>query len=244
MAKASGRTNALARLARAENRIVRPGDFTDLYVNPSPEFARMVRTGILDKVAHGYYLLVPDQRRGRVWTPEIEGVALGIAIADYGRDGASLMGPSAARALGAIPRALATATVAIAKQRPPVQTKFGEARFVTRKLRTLDRQRIDTEIVRGWTTTPEQTALDLADRPTLGGITAATASEGVRALTDRIDRSLLEQLATAQRKVRAYQRLCWVAGLPPPPRILHGVPARDLDTLTADPSDYGILIAP
>lgn len=232
---------ALEQLARTGNRVLRPGDFTDLYVNPHPEFTRMVETGILDRVAHGYYLLVPDQWRGRKWKPEIEVVALGIAVADYGRDGAALMGPAAARALGAIPRALATATVASAKKRPALQTKFGEVRFVTRNVEVLDRQRLETPVVKGWVTTPEQTALDIADRPNLGGITAVTAAEAIRALARRVDRTIVKDLADAQRKPGAFQRLCWVAGFPPPDTVRKGVPTRGLESAGVSPSDYGLV---
>ena len=90
-------------LARTGNRVVKPGDFGDVYTNPWAEFARLTRTGVLAKLAHGYYILIPEDRRSGYWMPEIEGVALGIAVADYGRDGAVLMGPAAGRALGAIP---------------------------------------------------------------------------------------------------------------------------------------------
>src|SRR5438874_12539652 len=97
-----------ARLTRTENRILRPRDFDDVYANPGGEFGRLARTGVLDRLAHGYYLLVPEEHRGAFWRPEVEGVALGVTVADYGRDAVALMGPSAARLLGAIPRALAT----------------------------------------------------------------------------------------------------------------------------------------
>lgn len=53
---------------------------------------------------------------GRLWLPSLEGAAAGIASTIYGADNAILMGVSAARVLGVIPRALATAVVAVPKQ--------------------------------------------------------------------------------------------------------------------------------
>src|SRR5689334_22354967 len=123
-------TARVAQLAQTGNRVLKPGDFRDTYTNPWEEFARLTRTGVLAKLAHGYYVLVPEEHRGRYWAPEIEGIALGIANADYERDDVALMGPTAARALGVIPRALATATVAIPRQRPVLNTAAGRIHFV------------------------------------------------------------------------------------------------------------------
>ncbi len=123
---------SMRQLARTGNRVLRPGAFHDIYANPWEEFARLTKAGVLTKLAHGYYLLVPEEQRRGHWTPEVEGLALGIALADYGRDVVALMGPAAARLLGAIPRALATATVAIPRQRPALTTSYGGVQFVTR----------------------------------------------------------------------------------------------------------------
>ena len=46
----------------------------------------------------------------------LEAAAAGIATAIYGPDDVIVMGPSAARLHGAIPRALATATIAVPSQ--------------------------------------------------------------------------------------------------------------------------------
>lgn len=230
-----------APLARAENRLLRPRDFPDLYVNPHAEFARLVERGYLAKVAHGYYLLIPEDRRGGYWQPEIEAVALGIAVADYGRDNAAVMGPGAARLLGALPRALATTTTAVPRQRPVVHTAYGDVQFVKRKIETLEVQRIDTEVVIGWVTTPEQTALDLADRPTLGEVTPALAGEMIRQLARGIEPRDVEELAQNHRKRAAWQRYCWAVGLPPPVQRRVGVPTLGLPGGgEADLGDYGM----
>jgi len=230
----------VARLVRSENRLLRPRDFADAYADAWAEFNRLAEAGALAKVAHGYYVLIPEERRGEYWQPEVEGVALGIAVADYGRDAVTLMGPSAGRLLGAIPRALATATVAIPRQRPPLLTTAGRVQFVTRKVERLDTQRVVTDITAGWVTTPEQTVLDLADRPDLGDIGPATAEEAIRALAGRCDPELVARLAHDQRKSGAWQRYCWLAGLPARP-IRKGVPTRGLQG-AADPADYGLVV--
>ena len=233
------RGGGLTHLWRTENRVVKPGDFRDVYVNPAEEFARMMRAGTLARVAHGYYVLVPEEQRGDYWQPEVEGVALGIAVADYGRDVVALMGPAAARMLGAIPRALATATIAIPRQRPAVTTTVGRVQFVTRTVARLDTQRVTTEITTGWMTTPEQTALDLADRPGLGGAGPATIEEAIRALAPRCDPPLVERLARAQHKLAGWQRYCWIAGLPALP-VHADVPTRGLHA-QVDPAVYGLV---
>jgi hypothetical protein len=229
----------VALLARTENRVLRPRDFRDAYANPGGEFARLNRNGLLAKLAHGYYLLVPDNQRGAYWQPEIEGVALGVAVADYGRDAVALTGPTAARVLGAIPRALATAAVAVPRERPALQTTAGRIQFVTRKVERLDIQRTTTDVTTGWVTTPEQTVLDLADRPTLAGIAPATAEEAIRALAPRCDAQLIARLARAQHKIAAWQRFCWLVDLPAQP-VRHGVPTFGLHG-NADPADYGLV---
>ena len=228
----------MTQLARTGNRILRPGDFHDTYANPWEEFARLTRTGVLAKLAHGYYLLIPEAHRDGYWAPEVEGVALGIAVAAYGRDPVALMGPTAARLLGAIPRALGTATVAVPRQRPALVTTLGRVQFVKRTVERLDTQRVTTDITAGWVTTVEQTVLDLADRPNLGGITPVTAEEAIKTLGGRCDQQLVANLARAQRKLAAWQRYCWVLGLPAP-AIRRHVPTYGLRGV-GDPAEYGL----
>jgi hypothetical protein len=229
------------RLAGTGNRVLKPGAFHDTYTNPWEEFARLTRTGVLAKLAHGHYLLIPEEQRGGYWAPELEGVALGIAVADYGRDQVALMGPTAARVLGAIPRALATATVAVPRQRPALETTAGRVQFVTRAVEPLDTQRVTTNITTGWVTTPEQTVLDLADRPYLGDITPATVEEAIRTLAGRCDQQLVARLARAQHKVAAWQRYCWLLGLPAPTERRH-LPTYGLRGV-GNPAEYGLEVA-
>ncbi|MGB8386716.1 MAG: hypothetical protein WCE76_02440, partial [Mycobacterium sp.] len=67
--------------------------------------------------------MVPQDMVGRQWVPSLEAAAAGIASAIYGATDAVLMGISAARVLGAIPRALATAVVAVPGQHRPIRLK-------------------------------------------------------------------------------------------------------------------------
>lgn len=194
-------------LARAEPAVVRPRDLTEQWAMPRKELHHLARQGVLLRLAHGYYAVVPEPARGRRWVPSVEAAGLAIAQVDYGRDGAVVMGPSAARLLGHVPRALGTATIAAPKQRPPVETAAGRVRFVTRTVADLDVQRVETELGPGWVTTPEQTLVDLLDRPTLGGFADTDAREAIRALAEVADLDLAIRLADDQHKRRVHDRL-------------------------------------
>lgn len=228
-------------IAAADPRVVRPVDLRDVYANPSKELARLTEAGALLHLAHGYYAVVPETYRATRWRPPIEAVGLGIAQADYGRDGAAVMGPSAARLLESLPRALGMSVVATGKQRPTLRTTVGRVRFVTRDLDGLDLQRADTVLATGWVTTPEQTILDLADRPELGGLPAADVAEAIRALAAKANWERIGELAENQRKRPAAVRAAWVAGVEPPVRVSRPVRGEGLTgARDADPDAYGI----
>jgi hypothetical protein len=163
-------------------------------------------------VANGYYTVVPLEQRGTSWKPTLEAVAAGIAVATYGPDEAVLMGVSAARIHGAIPRALATAVVAIPRQRPVINLKDrkGIVVFVKRRVGELDAERMPTDLGRALVTTIEQTILDLAHRPALGNARADVPA-AVRALMARCDRKLLDELAVEQRLGAARDRAVQIA---------------------------------
>ena len=231
-------------LTSGENRLVRPVDHRTTFADPAHALSYYASTGVLSKVAHGYYLVVPEEQRGGSWKPELEAVALGMAVTVFGVDGAALTGVSAARALGAIPRALAAATVAVSRQRHTVMTSLGEVRFQKREVQKLDLQRAVTEIVTGWTTTPEQTVLDLAHKPNGGIVTVATVGEAIRALLPRCDLDLVGQLAVRQRRAVAWQRLAWLAGRPVPATGRRGVSTGGLTGGPGDPAEYGLVAVP
>jgi predicted transcriptional regulator of viral defense system len=130
----------------------------------------------------------------------------GIAQADYGTDAVALMGVSAARQHGAIPRAIAVAVVAVPKQRPTLRLAVGELGFVERDVSRLEVERLDGELTNGWVTTVEQTLLDLAARPALGGLTMNEIRQAAEALATRADWELLVRLAKKQHRPSALRR--------------------------------------
>ena len=201
-------------LVRRGNKVLRPRDVGDVYAHPRPELARLVGTGALVRLATGYFVLIPQERLGdREWRPELEAATLGLAQADYGVDRVALMGVSAARHHGAVPRAVGVAVVAVPKQRPRLRTRFGDALFVKRDVARLDVERVDTQVTSGWVTTVEQTLLDLAARPTLGGLAESDLVAAVRALSPRADWTLVRQLAGAQHRPAALAAATRIAGV-------------------------------
>lgn len=200
-------------LARRPFGVVRPLDAAAVYARPPQEFSCLAGRGLLHKVATGYYAVVPPHSTDRNWLPGREAVAYGIGAADYGPDAAVLMGLSAARLHGAIPRALGLAVVAIPKNRPRVTLADREAHvlFVRRDTARLDADRLSTDLGGALVRAVEQTLLDLAHRPDVGGV-PAEAREAVRALWPRADLAILEQLAGDQRLRTALRRArTWAA---------------------------------
>ena len=63
------------------------------------------------------------------------------------------------------------------------------------------------ELGAGWVTTVEQTLLDVAWRPDLGGLAEADAEEVIGLLVRRADIDQVSRLAYAQRKAAALHRL-------------------------------------
>ncbi len=200
-----------AYVAKSGNRVMRPRDLD--YQDATLVLRLLLQRDAVYRLAQGYYLVPPDSHRGvRSWRPSIEAVALGIAVADYSRDEVALMGVSAARLRGVPARAVATGIIAIPKShRPKLMTAFGEIHFVSRKAQRLDLERAHTDVVEGWATTPEQTILDVARRPTMGDISPTTASEIVTELALQADWELVKQLAHQQRARPALARASWLA---------------------------------
>src|SRR6266550_4124009 len=187
-------------LALSGNRVLRTQDLAPFYSNPAKEAARLTEHGILVKLATGYFVIVPEDRRDGAWRPAIEDVALGMGVADYGVEHTALVGPSAARVLGVLPRALSNAVLAVPVHRAPLTTTAGKVIFTFQDTGRLDLQRTTTEMVTGYVTTPEQTLLDLATRPSLGGISLEQAAEARRALLSFSDLERVRSLARAQHR--------------------------------------------
>ena len=78
--------------------------------------------------------------------------------------------------------------------------------FVRRDLAQTDLQRAATELGAGWVTSIEQTVLDLAARPELGGV-PSEAKAAIQALLPRADQSMLGDLAARQRRTATLHRL-------------------------------------
>ena len=194
-------------LAQTPMKTIRPRDAGDIYAHPRAELARLTERGLLHRVADGYYVVIPQDMIGRRWIPGLEAAAAGIASAIYGVDDVVVMGPSAARLHGAIPRALATATIAVPRQHREIELYDRPAvvRFVKRHTDLLDAERIDTALGPALVTTPEQTVLDLAHRPELGMVDVDIRS-AVIALLARSDRQRLSALALDQRRAASLRR--------------------------------------
>jgi predicted transcriptional regulator of viral defense system len=179
-----------------------------VYAQPRGEVRRLERRGALHRLAHGYYVVVPQEYVGTDWMPALEAAAAGIATADFGPGNVVLMGISAARVHGAIPRALATAVVATPSQRNTITLADRDAkvRFVKRDTARLDAERMSTELGPVLVTTAEQTVLDLGRRPGLGDA-EDEARDAVRILLTRTDPALLDNLAKAQRAQSSLRRV-------------------------------------
>jgi predicted transcriptional regulator of viral defense system len=195
------------RLARRPFGVLRPADAVEVYANPAKDLARLADRGSLHKIATGYYAVVPPHSTDRAWLPSVEAAAYGIAAADYGPDGAVLMGLSAARLHGAVPRALEVAVVAVSKNRPSLglADRNATVRFVRRDTDRLDAERVNTDLGAALVTTVEQTLLDLAHRPDLGDV-PAEAKAAIRALWPRADTDRLTAIAGQQRLRSALNR--------------------------------------
>lgn len=208
MAGRGDRTTAVPReLAELPLRTLRPQDAAAVYAQPRVEVLRLARRGVLHRLAHGYYVVVPQEHVGTRWLPALETAAVGIATADFGPGNAILMGVSAARMHGAIPRALATAVVAVPDQRNTIMLadRPAKVRFVKRNTVRLDAERMSTELGPTLVTTPEQTVLDLARRPALGDA-EDEARNAIGILLARADPAVLEELAKAQRARASLRR--------------------------------------
>ncbi|MFN8229220.1 MAG: type IV toxin-antitoxin system AbiEi family antitoxin [Mycobacterium sp.] len=191
----------------------RSGQARAAYAHPAAEVARLHERGLLHRLADGYYVIVPTDAVGSTWKPGLESAAAGIASSIYGPDDIVVMGVSAARLHGSIPRALAAAVVAVPSQHRPIVLSDRPAivRFVKRDTRRIDAERIPTELGPVLVTTPEQTVLDLAHRPGLGDAETEVPA-AISALYARSDLDRLESLAIEQRRLASLRRAeAWVS---------------------------------
>lgn len=225
--------------------VIRPQDARDVYVNPGAELKRLAERGALLRLARGYYAIVPEQYRSSSWRPPLEAAALGVGIADYGIAGAILMGLSAARIHGAVPRAIGRAWVGVEAKRPDRHLSIGSVDFVYRDVDRLDALLVQAELGPGLITSPTQTALDLADHPGDWGGGTTAASDAIRSLLAQVDWDLVRRLAGDRRRRPAYTRLLWLGstamsrpGAPLGRGQVRSLGLRHPEGL--DPGDFGI----
>jgi len=195
-------------ITRAPLRTFRPQDLADTYTQPNVQLHRLAHQGRVKKAAHGLYYAIPDDQYP-AWTPSIEALAAGVATAIFGERVPVLMHLTAARMLGATPRAIARAFVATPKQHAPIQLadrQRGTIMFIARDVDRLDASLQTTDLGEALVTTAEQTVLDLAKRPNLGGMQDA-CQEAIRNLLPRCDREQLHDLADTQRMRRTLDRV-------------------------------------
>jgi AbiEi antitoxin C-terminal domain len=188
-------------------RTIRASALGQVYAYPWQEARALERRGVLHRLAQGYYCAVPAEHDPSVWRPTIEAVAAGIATAIYGDRVPVLIGRTAARVLGALPRATAVATVAVPTQRRPLRLtdRDGEIRFSARTVADLDAVLVTTDLGQALATTPEQTVLDLARADPRGE--DADANEAIAALWLECDQAVLADIAERQRMRTTLSRL-------------------------------------
>jgi hypothetical protein len=188
-------------------RTFRAADAAVVYAHPAPQLRRLEQLGVLHRLAHGYYTVVPQDQIGTNWMPTLEAAAAGIAAARFHPDRAPLMGVSAARLHGALPRALAVAIVAAPAQHDPITLldRPASVRFVKRDMTRVDVETVPTELGRALVTSIEQTVLDLARRPPLN-VAEDQIPDALRALLPRCEPEVLDELARRQRLRSALAR--------------------------------------
>lgn len=202
-----------AEIAAAPMRTVRPIMLRDLYANPEKELIRLRDRGHVVRIGPGTYTAKPDAVGADTkWLPDFEEAAMAYATAHYGNRVPVLYGIGAARFHHAIPRAIGTTVVAVPEQHRPITLEAVGGRVVFTRANV---KKLDARFERGrlggfLVTTPEQTLLDLLDRPELGGMpTEAAAAAG--ALVGMVDQDRVHRLAAdrtraLQQKVSRYVR--------------------------------------
>jgi len=188
-------------------RTFRAADAAVVYAHPAPQLRRLEQLGVLHRLAHGYYTVVPQDQIGTNWMPTLEAAAAGIAAARFHPDRAPLMGVSAARLHGALPRALAVVIVAAPAQHDPITLldRPASVRFVKRDTARVDVETVTTELGRALVTSIEQTVLDLARKPALN-VAEDQIPDALRALLPRCEPEVLDELAGRQRLRSALAR--------------------------------------
>lgn len=188
-------------LAAADNFILRQRDFDDPAA--TDEFKRFEASGVILRVARGSYVLVPEalRRPDPSWRPTLESIALGLAAASFGPAEVALIGPSAARVHGALPRSISIATVSYPSTRPrDIETVCGTVRTYRRSIDQMDVVQANSDLVQGQVTSIEMTMLDLASKAPKWPIGHSDRIQAIRLLAARADWDLAEEIANDHRK--------------------------------------------
>ena len=188
-------------IAAAPLRTVRPKLLRDVYANPEKELVRLRRAGRVVRIAPGTYTAKPDTVATETnWRPGFEEAAMAYATAAFGDRIPVLYGIGAARYHHAIPRAIATTVVAVPTSHRPVRMDDGGTLiFTATNVDGLDARYEQGQLGRFLVTTPEQTLLDLLDRPGLGGM-PTEATSAAAALGGLVDSDRLRDLAATRSK--------------------------------------------
>jgi predicted transcriptional regulator of viral defense system len=197
-------------ITTAPLRTFRTRDLDTIYTQPNVQLHRLVQQGAVRRVAHGLYYSVPDDKPD-TWVPTVEALGAGVATALFGEQVPVLMHLTAARLHGALPRAIGQVFVAAPKQHRAVQIHDIGQRdavvvFIQRKVDELDALLLSTDLGDALVTTLEQTVLDLAKRPQLGGM-PDECHAAIRGLFPRCDDTTLAALAREQRMQRTLDRI-------------------------------------
>jgi len=194
-------TELVQHIARMPLRTARWQDVDDVEVNAARKLKRLEDVGAVTRIAKGVYTVPPNGADGRRWKAPLEAAALALATVRFGERQAVLMGQSAARHWGAIPRALGRAQVAVsgATGRPMKLIDGTEVTFVVRDLTRLDTVVERTALGDALITTPAQTFYDLLARGRHNDDAEAT-QEGITNLAHRVTQE--EIAAIADRHLR------------------------------------------
>lgn len=194
-------------ITAAPLRTVRPIMLRSKYADPEKELIRMRDAGHVVRIAPGTYTAKPDTiPAGTPWRPAIEEAAMAYATAHYGNRVPVLYGLGAARFHHGVPRAIGVTVIAVPRQHRTVKLEDGgKVVFTTTDVTKLDARLEEGRLGRFLVTTPEQTLLDLLDRPTLGGMPteAAAAAAAIAGIADwdKVRRLAAGRTHTLQAKV-------------------------------------------
>lgn len=118
---AMGRGGVPVEITAAPLRTVRPLMLREVCANPETELVRLMRAGLVTRIAPGTYMAKPDTvPPGRPWRPEVEEAAMAYATAQCGPRVPVLYGLGAARFHRAIARVIGVVVVAVPEQHRPV----------------------------------------------------------------------------------------------------------------------------